>query len=85
MMDGMIVSSNVIGDIDDMTSPVRCGRCNAIYDLGKVKVIHRYADCTLFTTPCCNQNVDERTWVCNPAVIQLSGRELANLRCYHRP
>jgi hypothetical protein len=47
-------------DAIDMCQPVQCGRCGRIYDLGKVEVLHRYLDCTLFRSPCCKQQVDTR-------------------------
>ncbi len=45
--------------VDGMTSPVRC-RCGAVYDLGKVEVLARYADCSVWKTPCCRRQVDDR-------------------------
>lgn len=45
-----------------MTSPVRC-QCGAIYDLGHVTVTARYADCSVWTTPCCGRVEDDRPWV----------------------
>jgi hypothetical protein len=46
--------------IEDMTSPVRCAYCNGVYDLGTVEITGRYADCTLWTSPCCRRTVDDR-------------------------
>lgn len=44
-----------------MNSPVRCNRCHrGVYDLGMVEVTARYADCSVWRTPCCNQTVDDR-------------------------
>jgi len=45
-----------------MISPGRCSFCGGIYDLTMVKPIHRYADCTLYRTPCCNKLADDREW-----------------------
>jgi len=45
-----------------MISPVVCTHCGEIYDLTEAKVIHRYSDCTLFTTPCCGRQADDRQW-----------------------
>lgn len=39
---------------------VKCCHCNSIYDITKVEVIHRFADCSVFKTPCCNLQVDDR-------------------------
>ncbi|MEV1315420.1 hypothetical protein AB0J14_04965 [Micromonospora arborensis] len=44
-----------------MTSPVRCNRCRTgVYDLGTVTVTARYADCSMWNTPCCGSLVDDR-------------------------
>lgn len=48
-------------EIADMYQPVRCLRCHSgVYDLGKVTVTARYADCSMWKTPCCGQTVDDR-------------------------
>lgn len=48
-------------DITDMFRPVRCRRCHSgVYDLGTVTVTARYADCSMWKTPCCDQLVDDR-------------------------
>ena len=44
---------------EGMTSPVRC-RCGHVYDLGKVEVTARYADCSMWRTPCCKVLADDR-------------------------
>ena len=43
-----------------MSQPVRCCRCGGIYDLGKVVVTARYADCSMWSAPCCGATVDDR-------------------------
>jgi hypothetical protein len=43
-----------------MTSPVRCAHCGKVYDLGRVEVVGRYTDCSVWNTPCCNRQVDDR-------------------------
>lgn len=49
--------------IEDMFAPVMCTHCGKIYDLTEGKVTHRYGDCDVFTTPCCNyENADTREW-----------------------
>jgi hypothetical protein len=46
---------------EQMFSPVRCTHCrNGVYDLGKVDVTARYADCSMWKSPCCNRLVDDR-------------------------
>lgn len=45
-----------------MISPVRCNHCGKTYDLTNVETIHRYSDCTVFKTPCCNKIADDREW-----------------------
>jgi hypothetical protein len=43
-----------------MTSPVRCAYCGCVYDLGRVEVTARYADCSMWKAPCCGRIVDDR-------------------------
>jgi hypothetical protein len=45
-----------------MHSLVVCAYCNTIYDLTSVHVTARYAECSMFQTPCCNRQVDTRSW-----------------------
>jgi hypothetical protein len=49
-------------DPREMLRPVRCAHCGRVYDLGRVETIARYADCTLYKTPCCGRTVDDRPW-----------------------
>lgn len=58
-------------DAEAMTSPVRCTFCGTVYDLGHVTVTQRYADCSVFKTPCCGRQVDDRKWVSLPAYKEL--------------
>jgi len=46
--------------ISEMTSPVRCGYCGGVYDLGTVTVTARYTDCSVWRAPCCKREVDDR-------------------------
>ena len=39
---------------------VICRFCHTEYDLGRVEVVARYAECTVFRTPCCGREVDDR-------------------------
>lgn len=45
--------------IRDMFKPVRC-TCGQIYDLGKVEVEGRYADCSTWHALCCGRYADDR-------------------------
>jgi hypothetical protein len=44
-----------------MSYPVRCN-CGQIYDMGRVEVYARYADCSCWMTPCCHRHEDDRPW-----------------------
>ncbi len=48
--------------LSEMISPVSCAHCGKAYDLTKVKVSHRFMDCTQFRTPCCGKLSDDREW-----------------------
>lgn len=60
---------------EDTTSPVLCSFCGRIYDLGKVEVTGRYADATVFVTPCCNRQADDRGWKGHPDYRELVRRD----------
>lgn len=47
-------------DISGMTYPVRCNHCSGVYDLSKVTVTARYTDCSMWQSPCCGREVDDR-------------------------
>lgn len=49
-------------DIEEMHIPVRCNHCGRAYDLGMVEVTQRYADCSVWKTPCCKRTADDRLW-----------------------
>jgi hypothetical protein len=49
-------------DTTNMIRPVVCNHCGETYDLADAKLIHRFTDCDLFTTPCCEKKSDTRTW-----------------------
>lgn len=63
-------------------SKVRCTHCNTIYDLGGVEVIHRYSDCDVFTSPCCDRTVDSRQWKSLPDYERLDEWELRQARMH---
>lgn len=56
--------------VAEMVSPVRCLICQAIYDVGKVTVTARYTDCSVWMSPCCNVQVDDRQrpWTATPGI-----------------
>jgi hypothetical protein len=46
---------------EGMQLPVRCLRCHGgVYDLAEVTVTARYTDCSMWKTPCCGAEVDDR-------------------------
>lgn len=53
-------------DITGMLVPVICNHCGKVYDLCGGNVIHRYADCTVYETPCCKIMVDDREYKSMP-------------------
>jgi hypothetical protein len=58
---------------------VECGHCGVIYDLGDGEPIARYADCDVFTTPCCGRQVDSRQWKTIPDYTPVSSGDLRAL------
>lgn len=66
--DGIVLK---LANTDGMLVPVQCTYCGAAYDLCKGKPVQRYADCTVYLTPCCNRQVDDREWVGTPAFTRL--------------
>lgn len=48
------------GVVAGMGSPVCCTFCGQVYDLQAVVVTQRYADCSMFRSPCCDRLVDDR-------------------------
>jgi hypothetical protein len=50
---------------------VRCAHCYGTYDLLDVEVVARYADCSVFTTPCCGRQADDRKWKSLPDFTEL--------------
>jgi hypothetical protein len=47
-------------EVAAMSSPVECGYCGRVYDVGTVTVTARYADCSVWKSPCCKRTVDDR-------------------------
>jgi hypothetical protein len=62
--------------IAEMFMPVRCRWCGEIYDLGTVTVTARYADCSVWNTPCCSRTADDREWKSMPDYTRIDPREL---------
>ena len=42
-----------------MLMPVRCNRCQSIYDLVGTGITDRYSDCTVWITPRCGKKVND--------------------------
>lgn len=62
--------------VEDMMIPVRCLHCRQVYDLTRVHVTSRYADCSVWTAPCCGaRGVDDRPWVSNRHYRKISREE----------
>lgn len=57
-----LVSREEEKQIEGMGCPVRCTFCGRVYDLWDVHVTQRYADCSVWKTPCCNHEADDRVW-----------------------
>jgi hypothetical protein len=57
-----------------MADPCRCTYCGKVYDLGHVHVTARYADCSIFRSPCCGHLADDRTAVSLPSFTRLRKR-----------
>lgn len=55
-----VFSLKQMREMASMGSPVRCNHCGGLYDLQAVTVTARYADCSVWDTPCCHRQVDTR-------------------------
>jgi len=66
---------------------VQCAHCPHVYDLTTIKVIQRYADATVFESPCCMRHVDDRPWKGTPdfrrldrdAVVDQDGKSVTRM------
>jgi len=70
-----------LADVRDTSFPVRCTRCSKVYDLGKVTVVARYTDCSVWKCPGCGCTVDDRPagWGDHHYVeLDFNGREKRN-------
>ncbi len=86
-MDGKFFEVNNMGmyrpvgdkkEIQSMMVPVRCCHCGQVYDLCDIKsenIIHRYSDSTLYKSPCCKKQVDDREWKSSPDIEKLDKRD----------
>ena len=64
--------------VAEMMIPVRCMHCRAVYDLTRVHVTARYADCSVWTSPCCGQpGIDDRPWVRDRHYREITREEAA--------
>lgn len=59
------VAVGVPDEARGMIDPVRC-RCGKIYDTASVQITRRYADCSVWSAPCCGVQADSRSWVMQP-------------------
>jgi hypothetical protein len=46
--------------VQAMFAPVECRWCHRIHDSGRVEVIARYTDCSVWRCPHCGNQVDDR-------------------------
>ncbi len=60
---------------DGALMPVVCRFCRAVYDLASVHVTNRHADCSVYRTPCCDRQADDREWKITPDFQKLNMRE----------
>lgn len=44
----------------EMSYPARCRHCTHIHDAGKVEVVQRYTDCSVWRCPNCRVLIDDR-------------------------
>lgn len=70
-----ITTAEELEAIREMSFPVRC-RCGKVYDIGAVTVTARYADCSVWKTPCCRRVTDDRPagWSSGPSYQELDKR-----------
>ena len=45
---------------DEMSWPARCRHCHHVHDAGKVEVVQRYSDCSVWRCPNCKTLIDDR-------------------------
>lgn len=57
----------MVPDTKGMNEPVTCNYCGKCYDLRKASVVHQFADCSVFTTPCCGQVASDNLLAGYPA------------------
>jgi hypothetical protein len=65
----------------DWFYPVLCTHCGGVYDAGSVTVTARYADCSMWVSPCCRRTVDDRDegWKSRPDIRKLTADEANRL------
>lgn len=56
----LAVAPSQVVELAGMSWPVLCNHCHAVYDAGRVNVIARYLDCSVWRAPCCGLTVDDR-------------------------
>ena len=70
-INGNITLLGLKSEFDKMLIPVHCNHCGRNYDLCDTEVVHRYADCTQYKTPCCKKLADDREWKSFPDFVKL--------------
>lgn len=60
MQGRVLLDGTTQAQIEGMSQPARCRFCHKVYDLGTVTVTARYADCSVWKTPCCGHTADDR-------------------------
>jgi len=64
---------------DQMMYPVRCAHCGDVYSLTHVHVTTRYADCSVWTSPCCGfTGIDDRPWLRDRHYREISREDAAS-------
>lgn len=64
---------------EDMLWPALCRHCNHLHDSGRVQVVQRYLDCTVWRCPRCDVLIDDRprAWggsLTGPEAVQAAAR-----------
>jgi len=61
-----------------MATIVRCSFCGKTYDMKDIKITAHHADATVFRTPCCNREADDRRWKHDYEIIEPDGTLIKN-------
>jgi hypothetical protein len=70
--------------VAQMMYPVRCMHCRGVYSLTHVQVTARYADCSVWTSPCCGvRGIDDRPLVRDRHYREISKTEATGGRDFY--